>query len=72
MVGIQPLTYCKHCVLFHPKNSRITPGALVALPLQKYNKATGRQGYLALHDQRQYHKDAVMISLAFCKAVDNP
>ena len=57
--------YCKHCVLFPPKVSRITPGVLVALPMQKCNKATGRQGYLALHDQGQYHKDAVMLSLAF-------
>ena len=40
--------------------------------MQKYNKATGRQGYLALHDQSQYHKDAVMLSFAFCEAVDNP
>ena len=59
--------YCKHCVLFPPKVSRITPGVLVALPMQKCNKATGRQGYLALHDQGQYHKDAVMLSLAFCE-----
>lgn len=62
----------KHCVLFPPKSSRITLGVLVALPMQKYNKATGRQGYLALHDQSQYHKDAVMLSLAFYEAVDNP
>ena len=26
----------------------------------------------SLHDQSQYHKDAVMLSLAFCEAVDNP
>ena len=64
--------YCKHCVLFPPKSSLITPGVFVALPMQKYNKATGRQEYLALHDQSQYHKDAVMLSLAFCEAVDNP
>ena len=31
-----------------------------------------RQSYFALHDQSQYHKDAVMLSLAIFEAVDNP
>ena len=33
--------FTKYRILFPPKSSRITPGVLVALPMQKYNKATG-------------------------------
>ena len=60
--------YCKHCVLFPPKVSRITPGVLVALPMQKCNKATGRQWVLSFTRPRSVSQRCCdAYSLAFCE-----
>ena len=64
--------YCKFCVLFRPKSSRIQSGVLVTAPMCKYNKATGRCGYLSVHENTDYHKDAVLQSLKLCESVQHP
>ena len=64
--------YCKFCVLFRPKSSRIQSGVLVTAPMCKYNKATGRCGYLSVHENTDYHKDAVLQSLKLCISRNGP
>lgn len=60
------------CVLFPPKISRIQSGVLVTAPMCKYNKATDKCGYLSVHENTDYHKDAVLQSLKLCEGVEHP
>ena len=61
-----------HCVRFPPKSSHITPGVLVALPICRNTiRQQVDKGTWLIHDQSQYQKDAVMLSLTFCEAVDH-
>ena len=43
--------FCKYCVLFPPTTYQIKTGVLVSIPMKKFNKATGKIGYLAMHEQ---------------------
>ena len=64
--------FCKYCVLFPPASSCIKTGVLVSQPMQKFNKATGKGGYLETHDQLSYHRDAVVRSLSLCHNMEQP
>ena len=56
--------FCKYCVLFPPTTSQIK----TSIPMKKFNKATGKSGYLAMHEQLEYHKDAVVRSMSLCSS----
>ena len=58
--------------MFPPSNSRIKACVLVTKPMQNLKKVMGRDGYLAQHEQLQYHKDAVLRSMLFCESIENP
>ena len=64
--------FCKFCVLFPPTTSQIKTGVLVSIPMKKFNKATGKCGYLAMHEQLEYHKDAVVRSMSLCERLEHP
>ena len=44
----------------------------VSIPMKKFNKATGKSGYLAMHEQLEYHKDAVVRSMSLCESLEHP
>ena len=64
--------YCKFCVLFPLKSSKTQSAVLVNAPMCKYNKATGKCGHLSVHENTDYHKDAVLQSLKLCEGVEHP
>ena len=45
---------------------------LVSNPMKKFNKATGKSGNLAMHEQLEYHKDAVVRSMSLCESLEHP
>ena len=59
-------------MLFPPASSCIKTGVFVSQPMQKFNKATGKGGYLETHDQLGYHRDAVVRSLSLCHNMEQP
>ena len=40
--------------------------------MKKFNKATGKSGYLAMHEQLEYHKDAVVRRMSLCESLEHP
>ena len=59
--------------MFPPSNSRIKACVLVMKPcIQNLKHVIGNNGYLAQHEQLQYHKDAVLRSMLFCESIENP
>jgi hypothetical protein len=59
---------CKYCVLFGQEeagrgNQELL--RLVSKPLQKFDKLTGKDGYLTTHENRDYHKNAVCRGIYF-------
>lgn len=54
--------YCKYCVLFADKGRKcnnVVLQKLVAIPLVKYPKISGKTGDLAVHNSHQYHVNAI-------------
>ena len=65
--------YCKFCVLFPPKDPRIkTIGVLVQSCMQKLHKVSGKDGYLAVHDNLEYHNAAVEQGMAVIRGMLQP
>jgi len=54
--------YCKYCVLFADKGGKcnnVVLQKLVAIPLVKYAKISGKTGELEVHNSHQYHVNAI-------------
>ena len=64
--------YCKLCVMFPPKNSRLSNAVLVNRPFQNLQKAKGKEGVLDRHGQQDYHKSSVTECKLFCQAFRQP
>ena len=47
-------------------------GVLVSIPMKKFNKATGKSGYLGMHEQFEYHKDAAVRGVSLCEESNLP
>ncbi|VVC41661.1 Hypothetical protein CINCED_3A008444 [Cinara cedri] len=68
--------FCKYCVLFakfkgsEDKNMAIK--SLVTVPLTKYAKIIGKNGYLIKHQQNMYHMNAVLTTIDFLIHLKNP
>ena len=64
--------YCKFCVMFPPKNSRLSNAVLVNRHLQNLQKAKGKEGVLDRHGQQDYHKSSVTECKLLCQAFRQP
>lgn len=64
--------YCKFCVLFPPKNTRLSTAVLVNRAFQNLQKAKGQFGVLDQHEQRDYHKNAVTEGKLFTQTFRKP
>ncbi|KAJ8032894.1 Zinc finger MYM-type protein 1 [Holothuria leucospilota] len=64
--------YCKYCVVFPPKNSRLTNAVLINRPFQNLQKAKGKEGVLDRHGQLTYHRGAVLEYKLFSESFRNP
>ena len=66
--------FCVPCVLFGPATKSVNGqnlSCLVSKPLKRYDKLSGKQGTLCLHEQKKYHKLAVLKSRDFMKNLEN-
>lgn len=67
--------YCKYCVLFADKGGKcnnVVLQKLVAIPLIKYAKISGKTGDLAVHNSHQYHVNAITTAEYFLFNYKNP
>ena len=64
--------FCKYCALFPPTTSQIKTGVLVSIPMKKFNKATGKCGYLVMHEHLEYHQDAVVRNVSLRENLEHP
>jgi hypothetical protein len=67
--------WCKTCVLFPPegcfRRDRV-PSVLVSVPFTRLERATGKDGYLNLHENMEYHMDCLQRAQAFVSSMMNP
>ena len=76
--------FCKVCVLFGPKSAGRNQShlnRLVSIPLTKYDRLFGANGYLTSHENAEYHKTSVVRATSFlasmtkhtdiCTSLDN-
>ena len=66
---------CKICVLFATRPQHSTKekiGVFVNDAFRKYKKAKGKDGYLNIHENATYHKDAVVAATMFLQSFRNP
>lgn len=65
--------FCKFCFLFAPETANnVTLKALVRQPLTKFSKLTGKDGYLTVHNNHQYHINSVVSGNEFLKSYCDP
>ena len=66
---------CKICVLFATRPQHSTKeklGVFVNDAFRKYKKAKGKDGYLNIHENATYHKDAIVAATMFLQSFRNP
>lgn len=67
--------FCKYCSLFAKFggiNKSTSLSKFVKVPLNKYSKLLGKDGDLVVHNQHQYHKEAVLLANNFLENYNNP
>ena len=63
---------CKFCVLFPPKDERVTTGVFVSKPFRNLAKASGKDGAFNNYDGNRYHNDAMERATTFQDLADEP
>ena len=66
--------FCIPCTLFATldSSSNKKQSSLVTKPLCRYDKLTGKDGYLTVHISREYHKLSCEKAACFLKSVNDP